>query len=116
VRLVGPDVLPEQERLVLFVAELLKNAFLQQSAFDPVDMYCSPQKQMALLKVILAVYERGRSAIARGAPLAKIREMPVITDITRAKSSVANDDRTAFQEISRRLLDQFGLIERGLAQ
>jgi V/A-type H+-transporting ATPase subunit A len=109
-------VLPDQERLVLFVAELLKNGFLQQSAFDPVDMYCPPEKQMALLKVIMAVYEKARAAIARGAPLAKIREMPVITEITRAKSAVANDDRTAFQEISRRLDEQFGLIERGLAQ
>jgi len=116
VRLVGPDVLPDQERLVLFVAELLKNGFLQQSAFDPVDMYCPPEKQMALLKVIMAVYEKAHAAIARGAPLAKIREMPVITEITRAKSAVANDDRTAFQEISRRLDEQFGLIERGLAQ
>jgi len=116
VKLVGPDVLPEQERLVLFVAELLKNAFLQQSAFDPVDMYCSPKKQMALLKVILTVHERGRAAIARGAPLVTLRGMPVIEEIMRAKSTIPNDDPAAFDQLAQRLDDQFGLIERGLAQ
>ena len=116
VKLVGPDVLPDQERLVLFAAELLKNAFLQQSAFDPVDMYCDPQKQVALLRTILMVYERGRAVIRRGATLVRVREMPVIEDITRARSAIRNGDRAGFETLRQRLDDQMGLIERDFVQ
>ena len=50
-RLVGPDALPPGQQLVLFTAELVKNAFLQQNSFDEVDMYCSPEKQAAMLRI-----------------------------------------------------------------
>ena len=116
VKLVGPDVLPDQERLVLFVAELLKNAFLQQSAFDRVDMYCEPQKQVALLRVILMVSERGGAVIRRGATLVRIREMPVIEEIQRAKSVIPNDDRAGFERLRQRVDDQLSVIERDFPQ
>ena len=49
VRLVGPDVLPESQRLILFVAEIVKDGFLALSAFDEKDAYCAPARQVALL-------------------------------------------------------------------
>ena len=50
VKLVGPDVLPDSQRLILFIAEMLKDGFLPQSAFDEKDMYCAPERQVALLR------------------------------------------------------------------
>ena len=46
VRLIGPDALPDDQRLILVAAEMIKNGFLQQSAFDEIDMYCVPEKQV----------------------------------------------------------------------
>jgi len=45
VKLVGPDVLPDSQRLVLVVAEIIKVGFLQQNAFDDIDAYCSPRSR-----------------------------------------------------------------------
>ena len=69
VKLVGPDVLPDEQKLILFVAEIIKDGFLAQSAFDENDAYCSPEKQVALLSIMLNLYHRGRDLIQEGVPL-----------------------------------------------
>jgi V/A-type H+-transporting ATPase subunit A len=95
VKLVGPDVLPDSQRLILFLAEILKNGFLTQSAFDEKDMYCSPERQMAILRMILTLYRRGSDLIQAGAPLVKLQQLPCIQQIVRAKSSFGNDELEA---------------------
>src|SRR5208337_1377890 len=50
VRLIGPDALPDSERLYLEVARLIKLGFLQQGAFDEIDTYSSPEKQLKILR------------------------------------------------------------------
>ena len=50
VKLVGPEALPDKQRLILETARIIRIAFLQQNALDPVDTYCSPQKQFKMLK------------------------------------------------------------------
>jgi V/A-type H+-transporting ATPase subunit A len=115
VKLVGPDVLPDQQRLVLFAAELIKNAFLQQSQFDPIDMYSDPEKQVFLLRLILSVHEKGLDIINRGGMLARICEMPVIQEVVRAKSTIENGDRPALDALAKRLADEFAAVERETA-
>lgn len=112
VKLVGPDVLPESQRLVLLVAELLKNAFLQQNALDEVDMCCLPGKQVALLRAILDVHERGSRVIEMGAPLLRVRELPVMREILRAKSSIPNNDAASMSALRQRIASQFDELER----
>jgi V/A-type H+-transporting ATPase subunit A len=72
VRLIGPDALPDEQRLILLTSEMIKNGFLQQSSFDKVDMYCAPPKQMLLLSSILTFHELAENAIKSGTPLPKI--------------------------------------------
>ena len=88
VKLVGPDALPDSQRLVLFIAEILKDGFLAQSAFDENDMYCAPERQMALMRIILTLYRRGRDLIQAGAPLARLRRMACVPQVVRAKSAL----------------------------
>ena len=57
VQLVGPDALPEAREVILEVARMLREDFLQQFAFDEVDAYCPPKKQYWMLKAILAFYD-----------------------------------------------------------
>jgi len=63
VKLVGPDALPDSQKLILFIAEIFKDGFLTQSAFDETDMYCAPERQVALLRIFLTLYRRGRDLI-----------------------------------------------------
>jgi V/A-type H+-transporting ATPase subunit A len=110
VKLVGPDVLPDTQRLILFIAEMLKDGFLTQSAFEEKDMYCTPKRQVALLRIILTLYRRGREMIQAGAPLADLRQLPVVAQVMRAKAAYGNDEMEALAEFEGRVnadLDAF---------
>jgi V/A-type H+/Na+-transporting ATPase subunit A len=95
VKLIGPDALPDNQRLVLLTAETIKNGFLQQNAYDDVDMFCVPDKQVRILKLIMEFHARALEIIRLGAPLLKIRALPVLEKIVRAKSQVPNEDTAA---------------------
>jgi len=112
VKLVGPDVLPDSQRLILFIAEILKDGFLAQSAFDENDMYCSPDKQVALLRLILSLYRRGRDLIQLGVPLAKIRGMDCVADVLRAKAAFGNKELYKVGELAKRLGDETHELEK----
>lgn len=92
VRLIGPDALPDEQRLVLMTAELIKTGFLQQSSFDPIDMYCTPVRQVALLQCIVMFHEEAVTAISSGVPLPKIASLPQREKLARLKSTMTNED------------------------
>ena len=103
VKLVGADVLPDSQRLILDVCTLFKNTFLQQSAFDQIDMYSTVPKQVKMLKIIVTYYRMGRDAIKKGATLIKLKRMKVVTEIARMKLSVANDEVEKLDALQERL-------------
>lgn len=112
VRLIGPDALPDSDRLVLKVAEMIKNGFLQQNAFDDVDKYCSSEKQIAILELMVEFYKRAVAVIKRGALLPKIVSLPVCEELVRIKTSYTNDEVSKIQEVKAHLDTQLGEIER----
>ncbi len=85
VRLVGPEVLPERDKLVLEVARMIREDFLMQDAFDPVDCYSAPEKTYSMLRIIIKFYEHGVKAVDSGIPVAEIRKLPIRTTIARLK-------------------------------
>jgi len=113
VRLVGADVLPESQRLILFLAELIKEGFLQQNAFDEVDAHCDPDKQVALLRLILEVYHRGEKILAAGVPLFRLRQLSCIADIVRAKRTIPNGQPEQTQSLYQEVEQQLSALERG---
>ncbi|WP_191017518.1 V-type ATP synthase subunit A [Treponema zioleckii] len=112
VRLVGPDAIPDDRRIVLVVAEMIKNGFLQQNAFDAVDVYSVPEKQIQILLLIMNFYKRGLAVIKAGAPLSKVATLPVKDEIVRLKSSVPNDKLEMIGEVQNRLDEQMSNLER----
>jgi len=64
VRLVGLETLSEQDKLVLEIARMLREDFLYQSAFDPIDTYCSAKKQYLMLKTIINLFYKGKEVLA----------------------------------------------------
>ena len=112
VRLIGPDALPPQQRLVLKVAEMIKNGFLQQNAFDDIDKYCSIEKQILILELIMEYYRRADAVIKRGALLMRVTNLPVCDELVRIKMQYSNDQIDKIEEIRGRLDEQLGELER----
>lgn len=107
VRLLGPEVLPEEERLVLEVARMIKIGFLQQSAYDPIDTYTSPKKQVLLLRLLIRFYELAEDALRNGIPLGKITSLPIIPRILRAKSDIPEEELQKFDEFEKEVEEVF---------
>ncbi len=111
VRLIGPDALPDSEKLVLKVAEMIKNGFLQQNAFDDIDMYCSSAKQIAILELIMEFYKRAMNVIKAGAPIAQVTKISACDEIVRIKMVYKNEELDKIQEVKDRLDMQLSEIE-----
>ncbi|HON88061.1 MAG TPA: V-type ATP synthase subunit A [Spirochaetales bacterium] len=107
VKLVGPDALPDSQRFILDVCDLFKTAFLQQNAFDDIDRYSTPQKQYNMLKVILAYWQRGSSAIKRGVSLVELKRMKVVQEIIKMKYTIKDDNPQEFTKL-------IAALERGI--
>ena len=85
VQLVGVDALPEREKGVLDIARMLREDYLQQSAYDDVDTYSSIQKQYRMLRAILTFGDREQEAIAKGVNVQQIAKLPVRQKLSRMK-------------------------------
>lgn len=110
VRLLGPEALPDEEKIILDVARMIKEGFLQQSAFDDIDTYCSPKKQVKQLHILIEFYHLSQSALKAGVPLEDIRAMSVITDIIRSKYEISNKDITKFDDLYKKMINSFNEI------
>ncbi len=116
VRLVGPDVLPDSQRLILFIAEVLKDGFLAQSAFHEVDTFCGPERQVALLRLILGLYRRTRELIEAGVPLMRIRTLPCVPKVLRAKESFGNQDLEELAKLAEGVQEELDQLAKEFAK
>ncbi|MDC0193978.1 V-type ATP synthase subunit A [Candidatus Nitrosopelagicus sp.] len=107
VRLLGPEALPDEEKLILEVARMIKIGILQQNSFDDVDTYCSPEKQFKLMKLLVDFYNQGQQALKDGAALADIRAMPVIASLLKARMEVKDDEMDKLEKIQNEMVEQF---------
>jgi len=85
VKLVGADVLPVAQRLILETSYIFKNGFLQQVAYDEIDTYTSPKKQFLMLKAIIKFYQKGGELIKKGLGISELRKAPVFQELLRMK-------------------------------
>ena len=107
VRLLGPEALPDEEKLILEVARMIKIGILQQNSFDDVDTYCSPEKQFKLMKLLVDFYNQGQQALKDGAALADIRAMPVIASLLKARMEVKDDEMDKLENVQNEMVEQF---------
>lgn len=90
-RIIGEKALPDDQRLILLVAEMLREGFLVQSAFHDIDRYCAPEKQVKLMKIFTDFYNTVRPLIEQGIPIDQVRELDVIREIMRLKEREGTD-------------------------
>lgn len=101
VKLVGPDVLPYRQRLILETCSIFKNTFLQQSAFDRIDTYSSSRKQFVMLKSIIKFYKKSDELIKKGISISEIKESSIYQELTRMrfKYSESEEDLNKLAEL-----------------
>jgi V/A-type H+-transporting ATPase subunit A len=111
VRLLGPEALPDEEKLILEVARMIKIGILQQNSFDKVDTYCSPQKQVKLVKLMVRFYKEALKALREGTPLADIRAMPVISSLLKAKFEIPDEEVQRLDGLENGMIEQFKKVQ-----
>ena len=111
VKLVGPDVLPQTQRLVLEVCHIFKNTFLQQSAFDKVDTYSSARKQFLMLKTIVDFYHISEKLLQKGVTLAELKGLGVYQDVIRMKLRYTEDDLDKLADLSSEIAESVKELE-----
>ena len=103
VKLVGADVLPDSQRLVLEVAAMFKDAFLQQNSYDEVDAFCVAAKQYRMLRIIVAFYRLAAEAIKKGATLVGIKKLKVVREIMQMKYKYTNEEAEKIDHLQKKL-------------
>lgn len=91
VQLVGPDALPDSEKAILEVTRMIREDFLQQSAYSDTDAFCPVEKQYLMLKVIMTYHEQVDLALTRGVSLRQVLELPLKASIGRMKEAKSPD-------------------------
>jgi V/A-type H+-transporting ATPase subunit A len=99
VKLVGPDALPDRQRLILVTTNLIKEGFLQQNAFHENDVYCSPEKQLRMMDVILHFHRAALRVIEQGVPCVRILGLDILPRIIRIKTDISNKDAESISKI-----------------
>ena len=106
VKLIGADVLPDDQKLVLEIAKVIRVGFLQQNAFHKDDTSVPLSKQFKMMEVILYLYKKSRALIAMGMPMSVLKEDPIFDKIISIKYDVPNDRLDMFDEYKKQI-DQF---------
>jgi V/A-type H+-transporting ATPase subunit A len=101
VKLIGPDALPDPQRLIIEIARIIKEGFLQQSAFDEIDSYCVSEKQLVLMDLIFYFYKKTKGLLSKRIPVSRIFSLPCILELMRAKSEIPNENLKKFEELKK---------------
>lgn len=107
VQLVGEDVLPNDQALVLEIARIIKKGFLQQNALHKEDSYVVLMKQFKMLKVIDTLYENALSCVKMGIPISTIKEQHVIGEVLKMKYDIPNDSLKLLDELAEKIIKVF---------
>ena len=105
VKLIGADILPEDQKLVIETARLIRVGFLQQNAYHDIDTYVPLEKQLKMMQVILRLYEGAKSLLTRSIPLSQLKATGIFETLTKIKYEVANDQLEKFSEYDK-LVDE----------
>ncbi len=98
VKLIGSDVLPDDQKLVIEIARVIRVGFLQQNAFHKDDTFVPLRKQKLMMKVILHLEDKARQLILASIPISRISEMGLFDKLTKMKYDVPNDNLALFDD------------------
>lgn len=103
VKLIGSDILPDEQKLVLETAKVIRQGFLQQNAYHEQDTYVPIQKQYLMMDSILRFYQIAIKLVSIGVPVSVIRKSGAFEELIRIKYNISNEDFGAFEELNKKL-------------
>jgi len=106
VKLIGSDVLPDDQKLILEIARVIRLGFVQQNAYHPSDTYVPLAKQLKMMEIILYLYKKSKQLIDRNMPMSLLKEYPIFDRVISIKYDVANDELHKFDEY-KAMIDEF---------
>jgi len=108
VKLLGSEALPEDQKLTLFSADLVKESFLQQNAFDRIDMYASPAKQVAMAQALHALHQWWERCYGeKGIPVSVLKSQPAVKELLFSREGVSNSETVWFEAWHERMEQQY---------
>jgi V/A-type H+-transporting ATPase subunit A len=109
IKIVGEDVLPDDQKLVVLISKIIKVGVLQQSAFSEVDSYCSLEKQYHLIKIIMDTYTKAKKYVEKSIALSQILPSEIISKLMTMKEEIKEINE--FKNIENMLNEHFEKLE-----
>ena len=110
VKLIGSDVLPDDQKLVIETARVIRVGFLQQNAFHAEDTYVPLEKQKLMMKVILHLHAKAKEVVAREIPLARVTEQGLFDKLTKMKYDIPNNRLDMFGDYIAEIDEKLGVL------
>lgn len=110
VKLIGSDVLPDDQKLVIETARVIRVGFLQQNAFHADDTYVPLEKQKLMMKTILHLHAKAKDIIAQNIPLSKILNLGLFDKLTKMKYDIPNSKPEMFDDYIKEIDEKLAAI------
>ena len=110
VKLIGSDVLPDDQKLVIETARAIRVGFLQQNAFHAEDTFVPLEKQKRMMQVILHLHEKAKEVVAREIPISKIIELGLFDKLTKMKYDIPNNRLEMFDDYLREIDEKLAVF------
>ncbi|MEE0266002.1 MAG: V-type ATP synthase subunit A [Acutalibacteraceae bacterium] len=98
VKLIGADVLPDDQKLIIEVAKLIRVGYLQQNAFHSDDTYVTIEKQLLMMKTILHLYEKTKHLVTANIPISRVLELGLFDKLVKMKYDIPNNKLEMFDD------------------
>ena len=112
VKLIGADVLPEDQKLVIETAKLIRVGFLQQNSYNAIDTYVPLEKQLKMMQVILRLYNGAKTLIARSIPLSQLKATGIFETLAKIKYEVTNDQMEKFADYEKQVDEALDKVDK----
>ena len=103
VKLIGSDVLPDDQKLIIEIARVIRVGFLQQNAFHQEDTYVPLEKQLLMMRLILTLYEECRKLVQKAIPISQILATGVFEEVIKVKYTIPNNQLSLFDGLRDRI-------------
>ena len=112
VKLIGADVLPDDQKLIIEIARVIRVGFLQQNAFHKDDTFVPHEKQFKMMQIILYFYHRCQEIVARQIPISKLTATGLFDKLVKMKYDIPNDSPQMFDELKKEIDAKINTILR----